>query len=62
MRAFTFLSEGARQTFRLRKLAAVFYLVNLIAAAIVVVPAAAFVGGRLGRSLESDRLFRNFDP
>jgi hypothetical protein len=39
-----------------------FYLANLVAAAIIVLPLAALLGWRLAHSFESDRLFTNLDP
>jgi hypothetical protein len=62
MRISRALSEAARQMLRHKKLTVLFYLVNLAAAAVVALPFAILLGGRLAHSLESARLFSNFDP
>ncbi len=56
------LRDGLRQVFRFRKLIALFYFVNLVAAFLVAAPIAMLIGTSLGHSLESDRLFLNMDP
>jgi hypothetical protein len=56
------VKEGARRLVRQKKVVVLFYLVNVAAAAVVALPMAILLGGRLIHSLESDRLFSNFDP
>ena len=61
MNAIAALKLGARQVLRLRKLIVFFYLLNLIAAAVVVMPGVLLISGRLAHSFESDRLYTNQD-
>ncbi len=56
------LSRGARLLLRHKKVIVFFYLVNIAAAVLAVAPLAAMLGARYAHSLESDRLFSNFDP
>jgi hypothetical protein len=56
------LREGLHQTLQFRKLIALFYVVNLLAAVVVVAPVVLLIAGSLGHSLESDRLLLNLDP
>jgi hypothetical protein len=58
----TSLHHGARAAANAKKVLFVYYAVNLFAAAVVIAPVAMILRTLLGRSLESERLFRNFDP
>ena len=58
----TSLRLGARGVASNKKLMLVYYALNLAAAAIVISPIAMLLTSLLGHSLESDRLFKNFDP
>jgi hypothetical protein len=55
------LSQGARALARNRKVLLVYFAVNLLAAAVAVAPFAIILNTVLGHSLESDRLFGNFE-
>lgn len=61
MTSITALNEGARRVVRVRKLIVLFYLANLVAAAVIVSPAVILIGRRLSHSFENDRLFSNLD-
>ena len=61
MNSLAALSAGGRQSMRLFKITALFYAMNLAMAAVIVAPLAVAVAGNLSRSLESARLFSNFD-
>ncbi len=61
MNSLAALSAGGRQSMRLFKITALFYAMNPAMAAVIVAPLAVAVAGNLSRSLESARLFSNFD-
>lgn len=61
MRTPEFLSEGARQVLRFKKLVALFYAANLAAALVLALPVAVALRDQLGHSMESGRLFANID-
>jgi hypothetical protein len=55
------LRRGARTLASNKKALLLYYVVNLLAAAVVVAPVAMILSTVLGQSLESERLFGNFD-
>jgi hypothetical protein len=55
------LRGGARTLASNKKVLLVYYAVNLLAAAVVIAPIAMILSTVLGQSLESERLFVNFD-
>lgn len=61
MSTATYLSEGARQVLRHKKLVALFYLLNLAFALVIVTPLSVLIAARLFHSAESERLFKDFD-
>ncbi len=56
------LRRGARGAASSKGVLLVYYACNLVAAAIVIAPVALILTTLLGHSLESGRLFTNFDP
>jgi hypothetical protein len=55
------LRQGARAISENKKVLLVYYVVNLLAAAVVIAPFAMTLSAVLGQSLESERLFGNLD-
>ncbi len=61
MGVFEALRSAAQEALKRWPIVVVYYLCNLAAAVVVVAPALMFISSVLGHSLESERLFSNFD-